>query len=83
MYIFLGGDISVPEKSIIGVFDMDNTTVSKSTRLLLSRVQKENKVINVTYDLPRSFCITEENGNEKVYISQISPSTIRKRPEEI
>lgn len=83
MYIFLGGDISVNENSVIGVFDMDNTTVDKSTRNFLTRVQKENKVINVTDDLPKSFCITEESGREKVYISQVSPSTIKKRIGEI
>lgn len=83
MYIFLGGDVSVPENSVIGVFDMDNTTVSKGTRNLLARAQKENRVVNVTMDLPRSFCITEDRGDERVYISQISPATIRKRTQEI
>ncbi|MBR2041536.1 MAG: DUF370 domain-containing protein [Oscillospiraceae bacterium] len=79
MYLFLGGDVSVWENDIIGVFDMDNTTVAKSTREFLSRTQKENKVINVTYDLPRSFCVTSEKGIEKVYISQLAPSTLKKR----
>lgn len=79
MYLFLGGDVSVWENDIIGVFDMDNTTVAKSTREFLSRNQKENKVINVTYDLPRSFCLTSENGSENVYISQLAPATLKKR----
>ena len=79
MYLFLGGDVSVWENDIIGVFDMDNTTIAKSTREFLSRTQKEKKVINVTYDLPRSFCLTSENGKEKVYISQLAPVTLKKR----
>ncbi len=79
MYLFLGGDVSVWENDIIGVFDMDNTTVAKSTREFLSRTQKENKVINVTYDLPKSFCLTSEKGSEKVYISQLAPATLKKR----
>ena len=79
MYLFLGGDVSVWENDIIGVFDMDNTTIAKSTREFLSRTQKEKKVINVTYDLPRSFCLTSENGKEKVYISQLAPVTHKKR----
>ena len=79
MYLFLGGDVSVWENDIIGVFDMDNTTIAKSTREFLSRTQKEKKVINVTYDLPRSFCVTSENGKEKVYISQLAPVTLKKR----
>ena len=79
MYLFLGGDVSVWENDVIGIFDMDNTTVAKSTREFLSRTQKEKKVINVTFDLPRSFCLTSENGKEKVYISQLAPATLKKR----
>jgi len=79
MYLFLGGDVSVWENDVIGIFDMDNTTVAKSTREFLSRTQKEKKVINVTFDLPRSFCLTSENGKEKVYIAQLAPATLKKR----
>lgn len=79
MYLFLGGDVSVWENDVIGVFDMDNTTIAKSTREFLSRSQKEGKVINVTFDLPKSFCLIDEGGKEKVYISQLSPATLKKR----
>ena len=58
MYLFLGGDVSVWESDVVGVFDMDNTTVAKSTRNFLSRVQKEGAVVNVTADLPKSFCLS-------------------------
>ena len=79
MYLFLGGDVSVREDSIIGGVDMDNTTVAASTRKLLSRAQKEGKVVTVSYELPKSFCLTAEGGKETVYISQISPATLKKR----
>ncbi|MGN0628046.1 MAG: extracellular matrix regulator RemB [Oscillospiraceae bacterium] len=79
MYLFLGGDVSVWENDVIGIFDMDNTTVAKSTRGFLSRAQREGAVINVTADLPRSFCVASEGGKEKVYISQLSPATLKKR----
>lgn len=67
MYLFLGGDISVREDSIIGVFDMDNTTVAASTRKFLSRAQKEGRVVTVSYELPKSFCLTSE-GKKKRFI---------------
>ena len=79
MYLFLGGDVSGREDSIIGIFDMDNTTVAASTRKFLSCAQKEGSVITVSYELPKSFCITSEGNKEKVYISQISPATLKKR----
>ena len=81
MYLFLGGDVSVWESDGVGVFDMDNTTVAKSTRNFLSRVQKEGAVVNVTADLPKSFCLSFSEGKEKVYISQLSPATLKKRGE--
>ncbi len=79
MYLFLGGDVSVWEDDIIGVFDMDNTTVAKCTRDFLSRAQKEKNVTNVTYDLPRSFCLSTERGKERVYVSQLATATLKKR----
>ncbi len=83
MYLFLGGDVSVWDEDIIGIFDMDNNTVAKSTREFLSRAQKENSVTNVTYDLPRSFCLSTEGKRERVYISQLATATLKKRENQI
>lgn len=58
---------------------MDTTTVSKPTRDFLNFSEKNGKVINVSYELPKSFIVCNEDGNLKVYISQISPSTLQKR----
>ena len=41
MYLHLGGDTVVDSESIIGIFDLDNATLSVKTRELLSRAQKE------------------------------------------
>lgn len=65
---------------IIGIFDLDTTTVSKRTRDYLSKAEKAGIVENVCYDIPKSFIVCKDkNGNEKVYISQISSSTLLKR----
>ncbi len=79
MYIHLGGDYVVPEDEIIGIFDLENTTVSKNTRDFLNLSEKNNQVINVSYELPKSFVLTSKNNKNKVYISQISPTTLYKR----
>ena len=79
MYIHLGGDYVVSQEKIIGIFDLENTTVSKNTREFLSFSEKRKEVINVSYELPKSFILTSENNKAKVYISQISPSTLSKR----
>lgn len=79
MYIHLGGDFVVNENSIIGIFDLENTTVSKSTREFLNFSEKRKEVINVSYELPKSFILTNNEGKNKVFISQISPLTLQKR----
>ncbi len=81
MYLHLGENTVIRTKNIVGIFDLDNSTTSYKTRDFLKRVQKENKVVNVSYELPKAFVVCYENGEEVVYISQISSSTILKRIE--
>ena len=69
----------VLDSQILGIFDIDNTTVMKSTRYYLTLAEKTHRVINVSYELPKSFVVTQENGEIKIYISPISPQTLLKR----
>lgn len=79
MYLHLGEDTLVFQKDILGIFDMDNATVSVHTRRYLSAAQKKGNVVNINYELPKSFVVCENEGEEKVYISQLSPTTLKKR----
>lgn len=79
MYLHLGQDTVVRTTEILGVFDLDNTTVSKHSRDYLAKAQRENRVINVSMELPKSFIVCRKNGIEKVYISQISAATLLRR----
>ncbi len=80
MYMHLGENTVVRLDEIIGIFDMDNTTVSKSTRDFLNFSEKRREVINVSYELPKSFIVCSNKRKEKrVYISQISSTTLNKR----
>lgn len=79
MYLHLGQNTVVRTEDIIGVFDMDNSTVSKHTRDFLGKAQRENQVVNVSMELPKSFILCERNGKQTVYISQIAPSTLLRR----
>lgn len=81
MYLHLGGDKVVKTKDIIGIFDMDTSTVSKNTREYLKKSEKSGEVVTVSYDLPKSFIVVQEKKSKKktVYISQISSQTLNKR----
>lgn len=82
MYLHLGQDVVVRKREIIGIFDMDNTTVSPRTRFFLKQAEKEKRVHNVSMELPKSFvvCAPQKKKNKTtVYIAQMAPSTLRKR----
>ena len=79
MYVHLGVDQVANEDDIIGIFDLDSTTVSKHTRKFLNQAEKQKKVINVSFELPKSFVLCGKKKNTLVYISQLSSSTLYKR----
>ncbi len=75
MYIHIGENIAITTEKIIGIFDMDTSTVNKATRDYLSLAEKNKKIIYVSYELPKSFIVTAD----KIYISPINTSTLLKR----
>lgn len=79
MYLHLGQTTVVATASIVGVFDLDNSTVSKHTRAFLTKAQKEGRVVNVSMELPKSFVVCRDRGGLTVYLSQIAPSTLLRR----
>lgn len=79
MFIHLGNNVLVNSKNIVGIFDIENTTTGKNTSKILENATKENRVVTVSFEMPKSFIVCIENGIEKIYISQISVSTLRKR----
>lgn len=79
MYIHLGQETVIKSSDVIGIFDLENTTVSKNTRIFLEKAEKAKQVVNVSYELPKSFILCNNKKKTKVYISQISSSTLLKR----
>lgn len=79
IYLHIGNNYSVDLRDVVGIFDMDNTTVDKSTRKLLENAEKKKQLTYATYELPKSFIITVKNGRTRIWISQLSAATLRKR----
>lgn len=80
MFLHLGQYTVINTDDIVGIFDIDNTTVSKHTRNYLSNATKQGKVQNVSMELPKSFIVCKNKNNEEtVYISQLAPATLIKR----
>ena len=79
MYLHLGNEVSVRTRDLIGIFDLDITTVSGDTRDFLKRCEENDVVTNVSSDLPKSFVLCRYNGEIQVFISAISSATLKKR----
>ena len=78
MYLSIGNDMAVRDTSIIGIFDMDNTTTSKRTREFLESAEQEGQVVPCD-DLPKSFVLTAEYGLSRVYLTSLNTSTLERR----
>ena len=84
MYLHLGHDTVIKKDEIIGIFDIDTSTVSKHTREYLARKEKQGNCITVSFDLPGSFVVcADKKGNETVYLSQLSAAALLRRTQEI
>ena len=80
MYLNIGQDTVITDKNILGIFDLDNTTVSKSTKEYINTASKNGECITVSIEeLPKSFIVVAENNKKEIYISPLNTSTIFKR----
>ena len=82
MYLHIGNDMVVNTRDVVGIFDVDNTTVSRLGKRFLPSAQKKGKIIYATEDLPKSFIITENKGNTLIYISSMSTQVLTRRSAE-
>lgn len=78
MFLSIGNDMAVRDSSVIGIFDLDNTSTSKRTREFLSKAEKEGLIVPCD-DLPKSYIVTAEYGLIKVYLSSLTAYTLEKR----
>ena len=81
MFLHIGGDVVIPTSSIIAIFDMDTTTISKDSKEFIKIAEEEGFILTIMEELPKSFIITEINKKSKIYLSPISSVTLLKRTE--
>ena len=78
MYLHLGQGVVVRDEEIIGIFDLETTSISKHTRAFLRHAETEGAVVTLSDELPKSFVITDF-PDETIFISPISSKTLEKR----
>ena len=79
MYIPIGNDMAVRDRSIVGIFDLDNCSYEKRTREFLARAEQNGEVVPATDHLPKSFILTSEYGFNRVYLAQFNSTVLERR----
>ena len=72
MFLHVGNNKNIRIRDVVGIFDMDNATISSVTRKYLSQRQKELAVESAAEDIPKSFILYRERGEYKICFSQLS-----------
>jgi hypothetical protein len=75
-YLHLGKDTSIEIEKIVGIYDMDTSTVSKHTRDFLNKCERENRIVSVSYELPKSYILYDYDGEYSVYLSPLNAATL-------
>lgn len=84
MYLHIGNDTVINTSELIGVFDIEKTSVSKNTKDFLRDAGKKGRVRYVSGEMPKSFAVClDKDLNETVYVTNISAATIKKRIESL
>ena len=82
MYLHIGQNEIIPDRRIIGIFDLDKCSYEKRTRDYLSAAEQEGVVLPVCDDIPKSFLVCDHPYHRQiVYISQLNTQTLVKRAE--
>ena len=77
--LYLGSDIDVYSTDIIGIFDIEKTTVQKSVNDYLSRCQRNGEIYYVSLDMPKSFVVCDNC----TFITNVAAATLKKRANEL
>jgi len=82
MFLHVGNDVYLPFKDIILICNLDTASVSKNTQLYLKKCEEKGIVETICDDIPKTFIITRSKNKDKVYLTNISSTTLLKRSEE-
>ena len=83
MYLNIGKNYVISEDHIVGIFDLDVCSQSFFTSEYLSLSEKKGTVLNAADDIPNSFLITEEDGQQTVYLTQSMSKTMVKKIDQL
>lgn len=75
----LGKSETVPDKDVVGIFDIEKATISEETKRFLKQMQRDFKAVNLSTDLPAAFVLTDNDYTDRVYLTSLSAAALKKR----
>lgn len=80
MYLNIGNDQMIPERRVIGVFDLEITSQSRITAAFLKKAEADGAVLDACEDIPKSFLVCDHPYHRQiVYLSQLNSRTLQGR----
>ena len=86
MFLHIGNGITVRQKDIIGIFDLDTASVSSLTKRFLTKAEKSGVLLDAAEgEIPRSFLLVSEKKQRNkeadisVKLSLISSAALKLR----
>ncbi|NLI60942.1 MAG: DUF370 domain-containing protein [Clostridiales bacterium] len=79
MTLHLGGDVVIPMKDIIAIFDMPTSTISEINNEFLEIAKEEGFIEKISDEIPKTFVLAELKHKTMIFLSPISSSTLLKR----
>ena len=81
MYIHLGRDYVLNDRDIIGIFNLETTTISPRVREFLNYAQKNGAVVSLSEELPQCYVLADAPV-DTVYLSELSSAAMKRRAEQ-
>lgn len=81
MYIHLGRDYVLNDRDIIGIFNLETTTISSRGREFLNYAQKNGAVVSLSEELPQCYVLADAPV-DTVYLSELSSAAMKRRAEQ-
>lgn len=75
MLVHIGGEVVLRSREIVGVFDLQTVAQAPITKEFVDLAKSEGTIVDFSGGNPKSLVLTAD----RVYLSTVSISTIRKR----
>ncbi len=80
MLLHIGNGKTVRTQEIVGIFDLDNATLSQGSRAYLSHATREGEVSYADSDIPRAFLVVSEKREKAKKINKKEKTVLLDRP---